>query len=116
MASGTPGMAVTARLLVEAQAEAQETFDHRGSLFVNRARRRVDPEAMSKQRKYGRGSGLQEDAIEQMLAHAKLAEGGPPKVITWSLWLWAVDRRMQRPNARADTRPNLRLSDARPKA
>ena len=64
MASGTPGMAVSARLLVKAQAKAQEAFDHRGSLFVNRARRGVDLEAMSKQRKNGQGPAFQEDAAE----------------------------------------------------
>jgi hypothetical protein len=92
MASGTPGMAVNARLLVEVQAEAQEPLDHRGSLFLNRARRGVDLEAMSKQRKNGQGPRLHEEATEQVLSHAKLAGRRPPKVIAWWLGPRAVNR------------------------
>ena len=116
MASGSPGITVTARLLVEAQAEAQETFDHRGSLFVNRARRGVDLEAMSKQRKNGQGPGFQEDATEQMLPDAELTGGRPPEMVTWLLWPRAVDDRVQRPGARANARPNLRILDPCPQA
>src|SRR6188768_632233 len=95
MASGTPGMAVTERLSVEAQANAHETFDHRGSLFVNRARRGVDLEALSKQRKDCRGPQLQEGPAEELLSHAQLTESRPPEVITRALGYGRVDGRME---------------------
>ena len=116
MASGTPGMAVMGRSSIETQAETRKTFDDRRPLFVNRARRGVDLEAMSKQGKHGRRTELDESPTQEMLSHRKLAGSSPPEMITGLLWQRRVDRRMERSHARADARPNLRILDPCPQA